>query len=441
MKFDPRNVYSATEKYFLDLFQRIKLSMTMDGGKNKCGDPQLRCISLLRLSTTHQECTLAKHYHEGINQTRSAIRDAYPQGLLDINHFDWLEYSKQYGIEAAVSELWGRTMPFLHNPGSDGSLVSVGMTVEKSVDRLIHQTNFVRVNCADSLDRTNLGCFFVCLQATLAMLATLRLPSANFQTLGPIPTLNDKVYFEKPPAAVVPHPFLSSWKDVMDTHNIPSTVVRALAEIFTENGDCVANLYTGSAAMHGETLRRISGGKGSGSNAVIATQRLFENTFEDRKKNRSIDLLLAQNVGYHFSKDCYAFFTLPIPYRQWYSAVVCEKIPPSVSCPRDLEPGLKDLLSSINAPFPRRVRIAIQDDSFTVENEPLPLRVAVIQFGEEEASLSSSLLQKGYMTLNGVKCRLVPYSHSIDNEGTRGSSGNFKSSFTDGVRQFFRGLN
>lgn len=59
-------------------------------------------------------------------------------------------------------------------------MITVGLIRQDGVvDRLTTQTRFLRINCADSLDRTNLACYFTCLQMSIAMLMTMQIPFSH----------------------------------------------------------------------------------------------------------------------------------------------------------------------------------------------------------------------------------------------------------------------
>lgn len=126
-------------------------------------------------------------------------------------------------------------------------MITVGVIRQDGViDRLTTQTRFLRINCADSLDRTNLACYFTCLQMSIAMLMTMQIPFSRFAstTCGSIPPLDANADEENKnnysaafaPVAcakkVIPKPFLSSWIDARDATRIPHAIVHLLAEMF-----------------------------------------------------------------------------------------------------------------------------------------------------------------------------------------------------------------
>lgn len=444
MVFDPKTVHAQTETYFRELFVNMKKNMALECPSNS--DPKIQCVSLLRLDRAHQESTLAINFSKGVQKVQPSINGMFPDGELGIKHFDWLEHTKTCGTEAGVMELWNITTPFLFHHDSPNS---VGLISKNGVvERITHQARFVRINCADSLDRTNLGCFFVCLQATITMLSALKINANAFRRdgSGMIPSLDPDEYsptkrFQQsfPPPNADPL-FLNAWSDVTAGKKVSPIVVRALADLFTLNGDCVSRLYTNSAAMHGNILRTISGTKCITSNAVIATQRLYENTFEDRKKNRNLDLLLGRNRTTYFSPVCLPVFTLPVPYRLWKDALLLEGILLGTTV-LDVQLALRDALlkplKSLSG-LPK-IRVAVQsDDDLPDKPEHNFARVAVIQFAAPcEAHVI--LLNQGFISVKGASCRIKVYSYDIQVEGSQDSKG-MKAALKDGFRQLVRGL-
>lgn len=86
-------------------------------------------------------------------------------------------------------------------------------------------------------------------------------------------------------------------------------------------------LYTNSAAMHGNILRGLCKMKRTAHNAVIATQRKFENIFEDSTKFRNVELLLGRHVTVHLQSISQVFLTRPVPYRHWACALIVVGVP------------------------------------------------------------------------------------------------------------------
>ncbi|WUR03953.1 phosphoinositide phosphatase [Vairimorpha necatrix] len=105
-----------------------------------------------------------------------------------------------------------------------------------------------RVNCIDCLDRTNLAQFLIC-------------------------------------------------KYKLDKILRNSTLDKVLQECWTENGNALSNLYTGSDVMKKElSLKQKRSFMGMFDDFVISATRLINNRFTDKQKNKTINLLLGKNL-------------------------------------------------------------------------------------------------------------------------------------------------
>lgn len=338
----PQEVIRGSDKYFDNVFKRLDLLMKTDGQGPSEAEPHVRCINLLRsTSPQHPEHTLTKHFVAAIRSGEKSIKQAFPNGSLDVVHVDWLNIIRDYGINTAAAIFWERAMEFLvrEGAGPSDSMMTVGLVRRDGfVNKLRVQNRFVRVNCADSLDRTNIGCYLTCMQISIAMAISLQVSAADFKDTTPVPPLQDfdengvesgtVEYTPVPGARKIALPFISSWAEARDPKKIAPAIVRNLAELFVYNGDCVAMLYTNSAAMHGNILRNVCGLRSGASNAVIATQRKYENAFEDKKKFRSIELLLGRNKDLHFPSISRSFLLRPIPAERWKCALTIFGNPP-----------------------------------------------------------------------------------------------------------------
>ncbi|KAL7700370.1 synaptojanin (N-terminal domain) [Lotmaria passim] len=502
---DKAEVLRGSATYFENVFQKLKQVMLLDTHGASTANPQVRCINMLRLNPQNGEDVLARYFLDAVRSADSVIKSKFPGGSLDLVHVDWLNLINDYGIQVATSTFWEASMGFLGIAStSEDSMMTVGMIRRTGeVDRLITQSRFVRINCADSLDRTNLGCFFTCLQLSIAMLVTQRIPYSSFPESPPVPGLDasEEMGQKSPYAAAyapvsgakqtVPKPFVNTWNEVRDPKRIPPAIVRALAELFVHNGDCVAMLYTNSAAMHGNILRGLCGMRLQGHNAVIATQRKFENVFEDRKKFRSIELLLGRNQGDHFPSISDIFLLRPVPYVQWACALVVVGVPDSVTvadidaavrhawetgvvlhlASRQLPPVASSALSfTVTLPRPTEKQEhdelaqsmkQVSFDSSPPAEDPLEQptqedgsvqtrseRLAVIEFDPSLCSVvdaATMLRNEGFLVLGGHNCILAPYAYPIqtggESAGMGGAVKNVGTSLKRGLKNFVRGLN
>ncbi|KAG5509486.1 hypothetical protein JKF63_06797 [Porcisia hertigi] len=503
---DRAEVLRGSTAYFEHTFQKLKNVMLLDTNGRSIADPQLRCINLLRLNPQNGEDALSRHYLDAVRSSKAAIKQKFPSGELDLVHVDWLNLIKEYSIDVATSTFWEASMAFLSKSATtEDSIITVGMLRRNGeVDRLITQSRFLRLNCADSLDRTNLGCFFTCLQISIAMLITQRIPFSSFPHSPPVPSLNasDETNPDggsaTPFASMrggmhpTPHPFLTTWNEARDPQRIPPAIVRALAELFVHNGDCVAMLYTNSAAMHGNILRGVCGMRMQGHNALIATQRKFENVFEDQNKFRSIELLLGRNRSDHFPSISEIFLLRPVPYAQWVCAVVVVCVPHTVTT-REVEVTVRrtwdtkvmpqllarhlppiessalsftvtmhkasakqehdELLESMRQVTFDGVSSPAEDsledkmpegeNTFAAGN-----RLAVIEFDPDlcrAVDAVTLLRQQSFLSLGGTCCHLAPYAYPLqtsnDNNLMTGAVKHVGTSLKRGLTSLMRSLN
>jgi hypothetical protein len=402
MIFGPQEeIFKRSGKYFSDTVEKLSSIIKFDwpqgapalalqprlgtagDGQNYFGAcptlPQaeriaLRCVSLLRMSQTG-ESTLTQHYAECIRRLSS---DPEFQRVLrpDFVHLDWLQAVKDHELEGAVEELWHNVLPFFTSNDEPTCTVAAvsNSAFQLSPKQPRPQTNFYRINCADSLDRTNLGCFFTGLQVALDMLQALHVVqvlspyNSTSQPQGGSPTPGDaasgavggrsgpgvaspqaqgyqqqQAYPQSPGAAyaapsadpflvpsVEPYstarlraPFFSSFRELRAKY--PASLLRLLCLLYVNNGDCVAELYTSSGALHTNAIRQlVPGMKLAPLNAYLSAKRRFENVFEDKKKFRSLEAILGRRLPYHFPALNSPYYCLRLPFDQWGHALVLD---------------------------------------------------------------------------------------------------------------------
>eukprot|EP01065_Artemidia_motanka_P014674 TRINITY_DN18527_c0_g1_i1.p1 TRINITY_DN18527_c0_g1~~TRINITY_DN18527_c0_g1_i1.p1 ORF type:complete len:1522 (+),score=438.66 TRINITY_DN18527_c0_g1_i1:110-4567(+) len=134
------------------------------------------------------------------------------------------------------------------------------------------QRALIRLNCVDSLDRTNLASFFVSMQVLAELRRRLcKEGGSSFNTFG-------KTVAEM-------------WQYLGDD------LVSALAEAFVANGDVCSLLYTNTPATHTDAIREFSPrlGKAKG-NTTLTLMRRYQNTMLDAARNDSFLALLGLRV-------------------------------------------------------------------------------------------------------------------------------------------------
>eukprot|EP01063_Lacrimia_lanifica_P011107 TRINITY_DN1788_c0_g2_i3.p1 TRINITY_DN1788_c0_g2~~TRINITY_DN1788_c0_g2_i3.p1 ORF type:complete len:1528 (+),score=609.22 TRINITY_DN1788_c0_g2_i3:74-4585(+) len=132
------------------------------------------------------------------------------------------------------------------------------------------QRGLIRLNCVDSLDRTNLASFFMGLQVVAELKRKL------LQEPGkPFPLMDKN---------------LDQVRQVLGPD-----LVGILAEAFVANGDVCSLLYTNTPATHTEAVREMSPRLGKAqSNAVLSVKRRYENTVKDNTRHHGFFAFLGK---------------------------------------------------------------------------------------------------------------------------------------------------
>jgi hypothetical protein len=146
------------------------------------------------------------------------------------------------------------------------------------------QKGIMRVNCKDSLDRTNLVCFWSAAYMLVKLGASIGVESVLYT--DPTTVFNE----------------FGTGQQLMQF--LSPNVVTKLAELFLVCGDVCATLYTNSAAMHSNHIRDFIKPQCSSplhkltskqSNAKIGIRRIIENRLNDDDRQRAIEMVLSQN--------------------------------------------------------------------------------------------------------------------------------------------------
>eukprot|EP01060_Flectonema_neradi_P037821 TRINITY_DN7732_c0_g2_i2.p1 TRINITY_DN7732_c0_g2~~TRINITY_DN7732_c0_g2_i2.p1 ORF type:complete len:1740 (+),score=347.92 TRINITY_DN7732_c0_g2_i2:40-5259(+) len=126
------------------------------------------------------------------------------------------------------------------------------------------QSGILRLNCVDSLDRTNLASFFVALQVSGELRRLLRNdPEPSF-------------------------PFQSKTLSQVRS-SLGDDLVGFLAEAFVSNGDVCSLLYTNTPATHTDAIREMSPKLSKAqSNAMLSVMRRYQNTVNDTARHNGI---------------------------------------------------------------------------------------------------------------------------------------------------------
>lgn len=121
------------------------------------GNVPIYILNLLRTKNVHPaEGMLAEHYRESIELVKKLL------GIkIEMIDYDWLHSLKTKGLDKAVEDMWKATGPKFKENGVTCGMLKVapnGNIVDVKLWK--KQNGIVRINCADSLDRTNLSTFF-----------------------------------------------------------------------------------------------------------------------------------------------------------------------------------------------------------------------------------------------------------------------------------------
>nr|CCC91457.1 putative synaptojanin (N-terminal domain) [Trypanosoma congolense IL3000] len=490
MIFNPNKeeVLRGCDSYYSSVFTQLAAFINYDmEGRAMNVASRLRCVNMLRQSHHSSEEMLTKHYVEAVARSQPVVARLFPGSQLDLVHVDLLGLTKEKGTEGTTTIFW-RTL-FASFPSSHGEFVTVGTVDEHGkVTHSSCQTNFVRVNCADSLDRTNIGCFYTCFQATLPMTFSLGLDLESFADQRPLPPLEDQMKYDNSEDFMAqihawsqsPRDFVSTWQEGSNPLRFPVAIGRVLSELYVYNGDIIARLYTNSAAMHSNILRGVCGLKPATSNVVIATKRRYENVFEDKNKFRNIELLLGRNIDIHFPSMSRVFLQRPVPLDKWSCALLAVGVPSNIQC-GEMEQSLRrawdkwvvpklkaqslPLVSSEALTFAitteegdgehhdeflcavkqlefEQEQSVDEDVNVTQNNE----HVAVIEFDEGFCRvLNAPLLLRENAILNfqssGATFEPYTYPMAVGNDSPRGIVQKAANSFRSGVKNLMRGLN
>ncbi|CAG9465811.1 unnamed protein product [Pedinophyceae sp. YPF-701] len=275
--------------------------------------PRLVCLNLLRCSPGRPELTLSEHFQQ-------AVREARAGGLpvdVQVMNFDWHATIKALGETKAVEGFWSVIRPVVEASGVAAGTCAPGGAPE--VER--HQRGLLRLNCADSLDRTNAASFFIAVLALVmaggeagvdvspaaAASAAGQLSgmhgsrsTPNFRPVdraasaarmpAPVSVLpdgwearvdpatgrtfyidhNNKTTSWSPPVHAAAAPpeaaagpaaaaAVGGWTVDAARAAVRADALLAMSEMFLINGDLHAMFYTGSRAMHSGVLSLLNG--------------------------------------------------------------------------------------------------------------------------------------------------------------------------------------
>jgi len=261
-----------------DPFKNIELyyQRIMD----KYGSLPMICLDLLRSKVAHpEEDRLSQHYQQSLTILKTMMN-------IDIDHvrYDWHHQYKMEGLNRAVDSLWTMLGGKLKQFGVTTGEMKVGSGTQILEHRLTErQRGMLRVNCADSLDRTNLVSFF----------NGLHIVAEQLRSIG-VDIVEGTDTPQRPWATLD-----LSLEEVNTKY--PSILLLKFAEMYIQCGDICATLYTNTGAMHTKAMREYASHLPSArSNTQLIVERRYHNMFNDQARQSQYDMFLGVNWDKYF---------------------------------------------------------------------------------------------------------------------------------------------
>lgn len=154
---------------------------------------------------------------------------------------------------------YGKFTNLDESPEAPGNLQD---TANSNVDIEKKQVGAVRINCADSLDRTNIVTFFICYQVIAEMCNELKLPI--FESIVPQTKKEQPKAADSEEEAEKEKTKPKAWSGFSIDYRtlnkkLESTeLIQTLADFFIYTGDVCSILYTNSLAAHSGPMREHS---------------------------------------------------------------------------------------------------------------------------------------------------------------------------------------
>eukprot|EP01061_Rhynchopus_euleeides_P029683 TRINITY_DN4892_c0_g1_i1.p1 TRINITY_DN4892_c0_g1~~TRINITY_DN4892_c0_g1_i1.p1 ORF type:complete len:1142 (+),score=161.28 TRINITY_DN4892_c0_g1_i1:254-3427(+) len=195
-----------------------------------------------------------------------------------VRHVDWHTTVKKVGERRTAESLWKAMHPYMRDFGYSRGEMWNGDDGAYFIRRDRVQRGVYRFNCADSLDRTNLACFYYCVQIVNEATRWLAHEGPNEDDWGMMMMDHDRALGQ-----------------------MPKQMVETLASTFVNNGDVCAMIYCNSPAMHSGRLRGLAADdekqKKKKSNLEIAISRRYQNQFTDQKRTRCLYTFLGRDTA------------------------------------------------------------------------------------------------------------------------------------------------
>eukprot|EP01064_Diplonema_japonicum_P013341 TRINITY_DN20883_c0_g1_i1.p1 TRINITY_DN20883_c0_g1~~TRINITY_DN20883_c0_g1_i1.p1 ORF type:complete len:1078 (+),score=227.45 TRINITY_DN20883_c0_g1_i1:99-3332(+) len=252
--------HKGTATYFASLVNHLKQ------WKGYTGKQGVTCISLLHTDPDHSEIELGDAYSEAVK-----MEETQKLGI-EMCLFDWHKVNKTLGLDKAPDVAWECLENTLRRHGFAAGKIRNGET-SNEVEFMEEQQGVVRVNCADSLDRTN-GCtYLVALQMATEMRLWLKGGKrGEFECLKGIAGARSRV---------------------------GEGCVDVLCNLFIQCGDVLSQLYTGTVAAYSDSIRQFTSrtSKAQHSNTMLSVLRRYQNVVYDPWRADSFTAFLRSRDG------------------------------------------------------------------------------------------------------------------------------------------------
>jgi len=216
-----------------DLYYKRFLNRYARAEHPKCN---ITVLNLLKIQEQSEETKLSECYQESLRSMKKELDASF-----EIVNHDFHYHNRTQGQTAAVESIWKSLGSQLRRDGITCGMIDFAKKPGTGPNMTIstHQTGVIRVNCLDSLDRTTVSSFFMCLQVL----------AEQCRRLG--------VGLIASPPSEEPWPCLDcNYKELFQI--MAPNLVEAAAEMFVRKGDVLSELYTQTAAMHSSAIRAFA---------------------------------------------------------------------------------------------------------------------------------------------------------------------------------------
>ena len=239
----------GTSNYFKNLQERYSF-----GPEN-----EIRCISLLKTDEDSSEREINECYKKAIDCLNESNQGF---GKLMFVPFDLEKRLKNSGKDETLYPFLAVINPLVINDGfTHGKIYRSGENLYPGTVSE-RQSGIVRVNCADSLDRTNLATFYIAMRAAAQWCKEMKLGLSKF------------------PPSDLTRPEL-----ILDKR-----IIEFLVIIFVKTGNIISKLYTNTNAIKINAIRFFApNAVGISNDASISVKRKVHNAINDPARQKLIE--------------------------------------------------------------------------------------------------------------------------------------------------------